>query len=111
MTLAITFCSSVVSCPYRFHDMLVRSVALLIDAIGFKLYVRKFVDAFGFVVLYCIVVYFFLFLLFLSLGDEIKLLTVLDRDPAPPQIKGPQQPVPSFWPMSVVATVAHLSYC
>jgi len=62
MTLAITFCSSVLSCPYRFHDMLVRSVALLItDAIGFKLYVRKFVDAFRFVVLYCIVVYFFSF--------------------------------------------------
>jgi len=57
MTLAITFCSSVLSCPYRFHDMLVRSVALLIiDAIGFKLYVRKFVDAFRFVVLYCIFV-------------------------------------------------------
>ena len=59
MTTAITFCSSVLSCPYRFHDMLVRSVALLIiDAIGFKLYiyVRKFVDAFRFVVLYCIVV-------------------------------------------------------
>jgi len=57
MTLAITFCSSVLSCPYRFHDMLVRSVALLIiDAIGFKLYVRKFVDAFRFVVLYCKVV-------------------------------------------------------
>ena len=52
----------------------VRSVALLIiDAIGFKLYVRKFVDAFRFVVLYCIVVLFFL-LFFLSLGDEIKLL-------------------------------------
>ena len=35
----------------------VRSVALLIiDAIGFKLYVQKFVDAFRFVVLYCIVV-------------------------------------------------------
>jgi len=58
MTLAITFCSSVLSCPYRFHDMLVRSVALLIvdDMIGFKIYVRKFVDAFRFVVLYCIVV-------------------------------------------------------
>jgi len=80
MTLAITFCSSVLSCPYRFHDMLVRSVVLLIiDAIGFKLYVRKFVDAFRFVVLYCIVAYFFLFLLFLSLGDEIKLLITLRR--------------------------------
>ena len=57
MTLTITFCSSVLSCLYRFHDMLVRAVALLIiDAIGFKLCVRKFVDAFRFVVLYCIVV-------------------------------------------------------
>ena len=27
---ATTFCSSVLICPYRFHDMLVRSVALLI---------------------------------------------------------------------------------
>jgi len=54
MTLTITFCSSVLSCLYRFHDMLVRAVALLIiDAIGFKLCVRKFVDAFRFVVLYC----------------------------------------------------------
>jgi len=45
-----------VSCPYRFHDMLARSVALLItDAIDFKLYERKFVDAFRFVVLYCVV--------------------------------------------------------
>ena len=57
MTLAITFCLTVLSCLYIFHEMLVRSVALLIiDAIGFKLYVRKFVDAFRFVVLYCIVV-------------------------------------------------------
>ena len=39
--------------------MLVRSVALLIiDAIGFKLYVWKFADAFRFVVLYCIVIFF-----------------------------------------------------
>ena len=58
--------SSFLSCPYRFRDMLVRSVALLIiDAIGYKLYVRKFVNAFRFVVLYCIVVYFyFLFFFF-----------------------------------------------
>ena len=41
MTLAITFCSRVLSFPYRFHDMLVRSVALLIDAIGFKLYMYE----------------------------------------------------------------------
>ena len=73
MTLAITCCSSVLSCPYRFHDMLVRSVALLIiDAIGFKLYVRKFVDAFRFVMAalcnrgplyFCPVVSFFFFYL------------------------------------------------
>jgi len=35
---------------------------------------------------------------------------VLDEDPAPPSAKGAQQ-APSFWPMSIVATVAHLSYC
>ena len=35
---------------------------------------------------------------------------VLDGDPAPPA-KGAQQPPPSFRPMSIVATVAHLSYC
>jgi len=40
---------------------------LIIDAIDFKLYVRKFVDAFRFVVLYCIVVYFFLFFFFYHL--------------------------------------------
>ena len=34
---------------------------------------------------------------------------VLDGVPAPPA-KAAQQPV-SFWPMSIVATVAHLSYC
>ena len=28
----------------------------------------------------------------------------------PVPVKGAQQP-PSFWPMSIVATVAHLSYC
>jgi len=38
----------------------------------------------------------------LSLGDF-----VLDGEPAPPR---KQQP-PSFRPMYVVATVAHLSYC
>jgi len=41
------------------------------------MYVRKFVDAFRFVVLYCIVVYYYFLLLFLSLGDEIKLLISL----------------------------------
>ena len=34
---------------------------------------------------------------------------VLDGIPAP--AKGAQQPPPSFRPMSIVATVAHLSYC
>ena len=34
---------------------------------------------------------------------------VLDGDPSPPA-KGAQQP-PSFRPMSIVATVAHVSYC
>ena len=55
MTLAITFCSSVLSCPYRFHDMLVRSVALLIiDAIGFKSYMYESLSML-FVLLCCIV--------------------------------------------------------
>jgi len=34
---------------------------------------------------------------------------VLHRDPAPPQ-KGHSSPTPSFRPMSIVATVAHLTY-
>ena len=34
---------------------------------------------------------------------------VLDGVPAP--AKGAQHPSPSFRPMSIVATVAHLSYC
>jgi len=34
---------------------------------------------------------------------------ILDGDPAPPP-KAAQQP-PSFQPMSIVVTVAHLSYC
>jgi len=45
------------------------------------------------------------------LGTEVAVgpgHIVLDGVPAP--AKGAQQP-PSFWPMSVVATVAHLSYC
>ena len=37
-------------------------------------------NAFRFVVLYCIVVYFLLFLLFLSLGDEMKLLIISRYD-------------------------------
>jgi len=46
-----------------------------------------------------------------SLGTEVYQgpgYTVLDGVPAP--AKGAQQP-PSFQPMSIVATVAHLSYC
>jgi len=46
------------------------------------------------------------------LGTEVDLgpgHIVLDGDPALP-VKGAQQPH-SFWPMSIVATVAHLSYC
>jgi len=45
-------------------------------------------------------------------GAEVDLSpdhTVLDREPAPPA-KGAQQRL-SFWPMSIVATVAHLSCC
>ena len=35
---------------------------------------------------------------------------VFDEDPATPRKEGiPTQP--NFWPMSIVATVAHLSYC
>ena len=38
--------------------------------------------------------------------------SVLDGDPAslPPR-KGHSSPSPSFWPTSIVATVAYLSYC
>jgi len=45
------------------------------------------------------------------LGTEVDLgpgHIVLDGVPAP--AKGAQQP-PYFWPMSIVATVARLSYC
>jgi len=35
---------------------------------------------------------------------------VLDGDPAPPRERGTAAP-PPFRPMSIVATVAHLSYC
>jgi len=47
-----------------------------------------------------------------KLGTEVDLgpgHIVLDGDRAPPA-KGAQQP-PPFRPMSIVATVAHLSYC
>ena len=46
------------------------------------------------------------------LGTEIDFgpgHIVLDEDPAP-HAKGAQQP-PSFRPMFIAATVAHLSYC
>jgi len=45
------------------------------------------------------------------LGTEVDLgpgHIVLDGVPAP--AKGAQK-APCFWPMSIVATVAHLSYC
>jgi len=47
------------------------------------------------------------------LGTEVDLgpgHIVLDEDPALP-VKGVQQPPASFRPMSIVATVAHRSYC
>jgi len=47
------------------------------------------------------------------LGTEVDLgpgHIVLDGDPAPPR-KGHCSPPPPFRPMSIVATVAHLSYC
>ena len=49
----------------------------------------------------------------IPLGTEVDLSPghiVLDGGPAPPPAKGAQQP-PSFRPMSIVAMVAHLSYC
>ena len=48
------------------------------------------------------------------LGMELDLgpgHIVLDVDPAPPPRKGHLSLPPSFLPMSIVATVAHLSYC
>jgi len=48
----------------------------------------------------------------MPLGTEVDLGPgdiVLDGDRAP-RVKGAQQPPPSFRPMSIVATVAHLSY-
>ena len=48
----------------------------------------------------------------MPLGTEVDLgpgHIVLDVVPAPAKVA--QQPHPSFRPMSVVATVAHLSYC
>jgi len=49
----------------------------------------------------------------MPLGTEVNLSPghiVLDGDLAPPPAKGAQQP-PSVRPMSIVATIAHLSYC
>ena len=59
----ITYCSSFFGCPYRFCDIDACSICRTVDIdvnwhIGFKLYVRKSVDAFRFAVFYCIVVYF-----------------------------------------------------
>ena len=50
------------------------------------------------------------------LGTEVGLdlgpgHIVLDGDPAPPRERGTAYLSPSFQPMSIVATVAHLSYC
>jgi len=48
----------------------------------------------------------------MALGTELDRglgYIVLDGDPAPPR-KGHEQP-PSFRPMSIASTVAHLSYC
>jgi len=49
-----------------------------------------------------------------ALGTEVDLdlgHIVLDGDPAYPPEKEAQQPPPNFQPMSIVATVANLSYC
>ena len=48
----------------------------------------------------------------MPLGTEVDLSPgriVLDGDPAPPCERGTA--APSFWPVSIVATVARLSYC
>jgi len=49
----------------------------------------------------------------IPLGKDVDLgpcHIVLDGDPAPPR-KRDSSPPPSFRPMSIVATVAHLGYC
>ena len=49
----------------------------------------------------------------MPLGMEVALGPgdfVFDGNPAAPRKKG-TPPLPNFWPMSIVATVAHLSYC
>jgi len=48
------------------------------------------------------------------LGTEVDLgpgHIVLDGDPAPPLERGTAAPSLSFRPISIVAMVAHLSYC
>jgi len=48
------------------------------------------------------------------LGTEVDLgpgHIALDGDPAPPLRKGQSSPLPCLRPMSIVATVVHLSYC
>jgi len=48
----------------------------------------------------------------MPLGTEVDLgpdYIVLNGDPSAPGERGTA--APSFWPMSVVAMVAHLSYC
>jgi len=50
----------------------------------------------------------------MPLGMEVDLgpgHVVLDGDPAPPPFPERGTVPSSFWPMSIVATVAHLSYC
>jgi len=50
----------------------------------------------------------------MALGTEVDLSPVhivLDGDPASPPAKEVTAAPPSFRPMSIVATVAHLSYC
>jgi len=49
----------------------------------------------------------------MPLGSELGLSPsdiVLDGDPTSSPKRG-RSPPPNFWPMSIVATVAHLSYC
>jgi len=57
----------------------------------------------------------YLDLMKMPLGTEVDLdldHIVLDGDPAPPTLaKEAQQPPSNFQPMSILATVAHLSYC
>ena len=50
----------------------------------------------------------------MPLGTEVDLgpgHIVLDGDPASSPRKGHRSPSPSFQPVSILATVAHLNYC